>query len=321
MASDHRTRWIDLKIGLLAAIVVVAVSLGILVFGRVGSLHGKKFALYVTADAARGVIRGTEVWLEGQRVGTVSGIDFRAPTVPAKDRLVIRLSMLESARPHIRMDTRVQVRAGGSIIGDQVVYMSSGTARKRGVAPGDTIRAYEQSDFESVSSDFAVASKDFPGIIENVKLLSAQLQSVEGTIGAFGADAGGKEMARVHARATRLMSRLSNGRGTIPLALGRSDMLRARAQRAMSQADSIRTLVGSDRHSLGRFRRDSTLSRSVGAVRDELQRVQALASSPDGTVGRLRTDSALTQAVHADLASLDSLMADIKKHPLRYIAF
>jgi hypothetical protein len=46
-----------------------------------------------------------------------------------------------------------------------------------------------------------------------------------------------------------------------------------------------------------------------------------LASSPDGTVGRLRTDSALTQAVHADLASLDSLMADIKKHPLRYIAF
>src|SRR5206468_6933496 len=149
---------------------------------------------------------------------------------------VINLSMLESARPHIRMDTRVQVRAGGSIIGDQVVYMSSGTARMRGVAPGDTIRAYEQSDFEAVSSEMAVASKDFPAIIENVKLLSAQLQSAEGTIGAFGVSAGGPEMARIRTRTARLMSRLSNAHGTIPLALGRSDMLRARAQRAMAQA-------------------------------------------------------------------------------------
>jgi hypothetical protein len=321
MASNHRTRWIDLKIGLIAGIFVAAVSLSILVFGRVGSLHGKKFALYVTTDAARGVIRGTEVWLEGQRVGTVTGVDFRPPSVPPKERLLISLSMLESARPHIRMDTRVQVRAGGSIIGDQVVYMSSGTARMRGVGPADTIRAYEQPDFESVSSDVAVASKDFPAIIENVKLLSAQVQSVEGTIGAFGIDAGGKEMARVRTRTSSLMSRLSNAHGTIPLALGKSDMLRARAQRAMAQADSIRALVSSDRHSLGRFRRDSTLLRDVDAVRAELGRVQALASNPDGTIGRLRTDSALTQAVHGDLAALDSLFADIKKHPLRYIAF
>jgi hypothetical protein len=89
----------------------------------------------------------------------------------------------------------------------------------------------------------------------------------------------------------------------------------------MAQADSIRALVSSDRHTLGRFRRDSTLMRSVGAVRNELQRVAAEAASPDGTIGRIRTDSALTASIHRDLAALDSLLTDIKKHPLRYIAF
>lgn len=321
MAPSHRIRWIDLRLGTLAMVAILVVAALILIFGRVGTLHGKKFTLYVTASAARGVIRGTQVWLDGQWVGTVKRVDFRPATVAASDRLVMTLSMLESARPHIRMDTRVQVRAGGSIISDQVVYMSSGTARLRGVVDRDTIRAREQSDFESVSSDAALATKQFPGIIENVKLLGTQLRSAEATLGALGLEPNSPQVRRVRARTADLMARLSSGGGTVPLALSNSDLLRARAARAMSQADSIRTLVASDRHSLGRFRRDSTLFASVGAVRNELRRVVAQASSPDGTIGRIRTDSALTASLHVDLAALDSLLTDIKKHPLRYIAF
>lgn len=317
----HAHRWPDLKIGIVSLTTVLVVGLAILVFGNVGAVHGRKFTLYVTTDAARGVIRGTEVWLDGQLVGTVKDVAFCPPTVNPKDRLVLVLSMLEDARPHIRMDTRVQIRAGTTIIGDQVVYMSSGTARQRGIRAGDTIRAGEQPDFESVSSDVALASREFPGIIENVKLLSAQLRSTEGVIGAFGVDMRGPQLQRLRARSERLMSRISGGSGTIPMLLGSSDELRGRASRAMAAADSIRTLLSSDRHSFGRFRRDSTLGRQIQETRDELERVQALASSPNGTIGRLRADSAITVAIHRDVASLDSLFADIKTHPLRYIAF
>ena len=43
--------------------------------------------------------------------------------------------------------------------------------------------------------------------------------------------------------------------------------------------------------------------------------------SPNGTIGRLRGDSALIQNIHRDYAALDSLIADMKKHPLRYSPF
>jgi len=317
----HGLRWLDLKIGLISASIILVVGLLILVFGNVGAVHGRKFTLYVTTDEARGVIRGTEVWLDGQLVGTVKDVAFRPPTVNPKDRLVLMLSMLDDARPHIRMDTRVQIRAGTTIIGDQVVYMSSGTSRQRGIKDGDTIRAGEQQDLESVSSDVALATREFPGIIENVKLLSAQLRSTQSVIGAFGVDMRGPQLQRLRARSEHLMTRLSGGSGTIPMLFGPSDELRGRASRAMAAADSIRTLVSSDRHSLGRFRRDSTLTQEIQETRDELERVQALASSPNGTIGRLRADSAIAVAIHRDVASLDSLFADIKKHPLRYIAF
>ena len=195
--------WNDLKIGLLSTAAVIAAALGVLIFGRVGTLHGKTFQVYVTTKAARGVIRGTEVWLDGQKVGLVRNVTFQPPTVDPSNRVVLQLKVLKSAQEHVRLDTRIQVRSGGSVIGDQVVYMTSGTARMRQVAEGDTIRSGEQVDYESMSGDAAVATKEFPAIIENVKLLSAQLRSVNGTLGALGAEGtGGGMQSRSHACVT-----------------------------------------------------------------------------------------------------------------------
>jgi phospholipid/cholesterol/gamma-HCH transport system substrate-binding protein len=317
----HRPRWQDLHIGIIAAVIVFVGAMLILVFARVGVLHGKKFTLFVTTDAARGVIRGTEVWLDGQLIGVVKGVAFRQPGVNPTDRLVLVLEVLESARPHIRQNTRVQIRGGTSFIGDQVVALRSGTTNARGVADGDTIHAGQQTDFESVASDAALASRQLPAIIGNVRLLMARLHTAEGSLGAFGVEGGGAQMEGVLASTGRLMNRLMGSRGTVALGYDSAGALRTQAQRIMAQADSIRALVTSNEHSLGRFRRDSTLVREVGRIRDELREVERLADSPQGTIGRARTDSAIARNVHRDLVAFDSLFLDLKKHPLRYIAF
>jgi len=316
-------RWQDLKIGLLSTAGVIAAALGVLIFGRVGTLHGKTFQIYVTTKAARGVIRGTEVWLDGQKVGLVRDVAFQPPTVEPSNRIVMKLRILKSAEQHVRLDTRVQVRSGSSVIGDQVVFMSSGTARMRQVADGDTIHSSDaQVDYESLSGEAAEATKEFPAIIENVKLLSAQLRSVNGTLGALGVEGTGGAMQRVRARASRVLDRLSSSStGTVGLALTNRELMLARARRALSQTDSIRALLGSNEHSLGRFRRDSTLLGHVTSVRAALDSLQRLAASPNGTIGRFRADSAIILNIQRDRAALDSLITDMKKHPLRYTPF
>jgi ABC-type transporter Mla subunit MlaD len=316
----HRARWTQLSIGLAGAGAVVVVAVLILVFARVGALHGKTFRLFVTTDAARGVIRGTEVWLDGQKVGLVRAVDFQPVSKAPSERLVLALDVVDEVRQDIRADSRVTIRSGATLIGDQVVYMSSGTATARGLADGDTIRA-EQSDVESVTSDAALAAREFPAIIANVKLLGAQIRSAEGTIGAFLGERGGADMRGVQDQTERLMTRLQTSDGTFGLALRDRATLQQRAEHAMAEVDSIRKLLSSNQHSLGRFRRDSTLTREMTRTRRELLEVRRLASSPTGTIGRLRADSAIAMAVRHDLALVDSLMADIKKHPLRYIAF
>jgi phospholipid/cholesterol/gamma-HCH transport system substrate-binding protein len=314
-------RWKDLTIGIVSAAAILLGAALVLIYGRVGGLHGKTFSVYVTSDAARGVIRGTEVWLDGQKVGLVRNVSFQSPSVSPRERVVMSLTVLDDARPRIRRDTRVDIRSGGTLLGDQVVYLSSGTTRVSGVNNGDTIHAGNQMDLESIASDVTGATGELPGIVENVKLLTAQLRSAQSTIGAFGLDGGGPQMRQATEKASRIMSRLSSSKGTAGLVMSHSDLLMARASHAMAQADSIRALLSSNQHSLGRFRRDSSIVRAIQNVQAELQHVEQLASEPTGTIGRFRADSAVTYNINRDMAALDSLMADIKKHPLRYIAF
>jgi hypothetical protein len=317
----QRVGWKGLGIGIFATAAVIGGALLILIYGRVGTLRGKKFTLVASTSAARGVIRGTEVWLDGQRIGAVKDVSFQAPSASREERLVLTLDVLAKSRELIRRDSRIEIRSGASLIAEQVVYITSGTAKQPMIAAGDTLRALEQKDTEGLTSDFAIASREFPGILENVKLLATQMQSAQGTFGALGLDVGRTDMARVRARATRLMSRFSESNGTAGLARAGMGDLRARASRAMAQLDSVKALVFSDKHSLGRFRRDSTLMIEIGRLRAELAEVRRLAADPSGTIGRLRSDSAIVRNIHRDLAALDSLIADVKKHPLRYLPF
>src|SRR5689334_487300 len=193
----RKVHWRDLIIGLIAAAGVIIAAFVILVYGRVGLLHGSKFTLYVLTDAARGVIRGTEVWLDGQKVGVVKGVNFRSPDNPASERLVLVLSILESDRARVRRDSKIQVRSGANIIGDRVVYIASGTTKVGGVADGDTIHGAEQADIEGMTSDAALATRELPAIVENVKLLADQLQTAQGTLGALGLEGGGAQTVQL----------------------------------------------------------------------------------------------------------------------------
>jgi hypothetical protein len=94
-----------------------------------------------------------------------------------------------------------------------------------------------------------------------------------------------------------------------------------RARVAMSRADSVQQLLGSSRHSLGRFRRDSTLAADVAEIRNELTIVRALLAEPRGTLGRAARDSALIAGMAAVEREMGALLADVKRRPLRYLAF
>ena len=311
--------WSDVRGGLVACLVIVVVAFGILRYMRVGALHGDTFVLYALVSEARGVTTGSEVWLSGQKIGKITGIHFRAPTVAdTAARIEIAMEVLEEHRAALRRDAVAQIRSGGSIIGPPVVYLHPGTTRSTPIQPGDTLRMLVQSDFQEATAQFGAATAELPAVMSNVSALGAKLRSTEGTIGAMMNGPGLVELERARAQASRLVTALGSGRGSVgPVMRGG---LTTRAGRVMARVDSVRALLASPSTSIGRFRKDSTLMAEVGDVREELARVRAALEGPEGTLGRSQRDSAVIDALGRAQQEMTLLFADIRKNPRRYLS-
>jgi phospholipid/cholesterol/gamma-HCH transport system substrate-binding protein len=315
----RRLSWSDVRGGLVACAAIALVAIAILVFMRVGALHGDTFPLYALVGEARGVGKGSEVWLSGQKIGRITDIQFRSPSIAdTNSRILISMEVLEADRGSMHRDAVAQIRAGGGIMGPPVVYVSPGTPRAGLLQPNDTVRTLMQSDVEGATAQFSGAMSEVPIILNNVRVLRAQLQTSEGTVGAFMNGPGMGELQRARIQTSRVMSRVSAGGGsTGPIMNGG---LTRRAGRVMARVDSLRALLASRNTSLGRFRRDSTLMDEVGDIRNELTLVRATLDESRGTAGRVLHDSALTDALGQAQREMALLLADIKKNPRRYLS-
>jgi phospholipid/cholesterol/gamma-HCH transport system substrate-binding protein len=313
----RQIHWRELTGGIIAAAIIAAVTLAVLLFARVGGLHGKKVTLYVATAEAPGILAGSEVWLAGQKEGVVNGVTFQAPTVPETERVLITTAFLAEALPMVRRDSYAQIKPGGSLIGTVVVSISPGTATAPPLRDGDTIYTRHRAAVASLSEDISSLGPQFAALGGATKQLADKINRPVGTIGNYRAS-GLADVSDVSAGMSSLSAR-AGGNGTIGRAM-RGD-LRLRASHAMAAADSIRTLMGSNRGSLGRFRRDTTFFTKANHVLAEVDTLRALLADPVGSFEAAHSDSTLTLQLARTHALLAALIKDAKSHPLRYITF
>ncbi len=311
-------KWKDLKVGIIAATALIALVVSILVFARVGAIRGDKRRLSVLTGEATGVLKGTEVWVSGQKVGLVTTIDYMSTGSPVADRIVINAEIRAKEFPLIRRDSKVEIRPGGNLIGSPVVMISSGTASAAPVQDGDTLNAVEGVMIEGMMTSVRKVGSEVTALGSDLGKAMTQLKSPSGTTGAM-LQNGIPSLTATSNQFSQLMAKMNSGRGTVGLAT--RNRLFARAAAVMSSVDSLRTMLATGDGNVGRFRRDSTLMPQVSELMARVDSLRALASNPAGTMGRARGDSTLTLELARTRRELDALMKDIKKHPLRYIAF
>lgn len=317
-----RARWSNLVVGIGCVAALAFGALAVLRYARVGALRGDTVRLYARTGLARGVFPGTDVWLEGRKIGVVASVRFRPPSTDTLERLLVELDILGKDVGQIRRDSWAQIRPGGTLIGTPVIWVRAGSIAAAPLSDGDTLSMRPQGDTEDVMSKVAVATAELPKIMANVQGIMSSLDSARGSAGAVLGDEGGMErIALVGGRAAGLVTRATSGSGTTGLFLrrGRRDLV-GRARAAMAGVDSLRALLATPGTSVGRFRRDSTLARSIGDLRNEVSIVRALLAEPRGTAGRVLGDSAVFDQLGRAQRELGVLMQDVKKRPLRYLS-
>jgi phospholipid/cholesterol/gamma-HCH transport system substrate-binding protein len=267
---------------------IVLAALAVLVFARVGALHGDTYRLYVLADDARGVMGGTEVWLAGQKIGAVDDITFRPVTNDSSGRLAVALDILDGYRSAIRGDSRAEFRSGSTPIGATIVSISIGSPEEPELEANDTIPRAVQIDPDSVRAAFSSAAGQIPVL----------LKDADGLVHAFrralGPSAGDSttRLTVIADRLTRLARRMDAGGGTLAR-LGSDTIVTRRLDRIAARSRALAKALDAPDNTLGRLANDSSLSRAVADVRRDVDTLRVQLEEERGTAGRILYDDAI----------------------------
>ncbi|MEO8576740.1 MAG: MlaD family protein [Gemmatimonadales bacterium] len=314
---SRNLQWSELKTGIIAFAVLVALVMSILLFARVGALRGDKDDIYVLTQEADGVLEGTEVWLSGQKIGLVKDIHFRPVSTDRLERLAIHTEILRDRMHFIRRDAWADIRSGDNLIGSPIVFISSGTSKAPALKSGDTLINISTSKMKPVGQKVDDLTKKLSTLADSGKSVAAALSSPNSNIGAF-RSSGIAKINNANAAFSGLMKKTTEGNGSV--ALASRDDIPARVSRVLAAKDSIALLLTTDRGSVGRFRKDSSLFKNVGHIRSQLDSLKTMMSGTTG-VARLRGDTTVTTEMARARLQLTAIMADLKKHPGRYISF
>ena len=307
--------WRDLKVGAISFAVIVTLVLSILLFARVGALHGDTTNIYVVADDAPGVLSGTEVWLSGQKVGLVKDVHFRPPSTDTLERLAIHLEILSKHMHFIRKDAWADIRPGGNLIGSPVVFISSGTSRVAALNEGDTLKEISTGMMKPVGDRMEELGNRLGMLTDSGGRVLRLLQSQAGTAGRLVGSGWPKVTAQTD-QIARIARRAAAGEGS--LARFAHGDLGAHVARIRAAKDSIGELMSTGRGNIGRFRKDSTLINQISHLRGEVDSLRSL-STGGGALGKMKSDSTLSIEMRKLREELTALMADLKKRPLRYL--
>ena len=306
--------WRKLIGGIVALILIIGGALSIIAFARVGSLRGDTYIAYILADQASGIFKGTDVWLQGQKVGVVKEVGFRSLPTDTAVQTVLKMEVMTPFQPFIKRDSRVEFKPGGTYVGAQVVALRIGSPTAAVLEPGDTLTRVSIIDPDLRSSELTEAGQDFPQIVSSLRAIGNDLSKTQSQFSTLGEHSSGLQLVMKH------VSQFEQRRkGSLTLFL-RDRELAGRAKIVLNRADSLLRITR-EPGTLSRFKSDTGLRAALSGTRAELDSVRVRIAREDGSAGRFLSDDALEK----DLANLSNeilrTLADFGKRPERYSPF
>ncbi len=283
----------EVLVGLLLVAAVV-IGLGGTIWIARGGL-ARNYPMYARFNWGAGLKQGQPVLLAGVQIGFVDRVEL-----DPNGTLVVGLKVQQQYR--VPKGSTATVQANG-IFGDQLIAIKPVVGQKEYMLQGDTIPT-------------GAGSPGTAELLSKGDSIASDVRALTGKARAEFVDGGGMQDVRATiTQLTRLVAQMSRVMTEQSTQLTRTqDALRNTiASVDTAKIDSTLTNVRAMSASL------EQLSRELKQTNAQVQTVVAKVSSGDGTVGKLMNDDAIYRRLDSVLLRVDSLMADIKNNPRKYI--
>lgn len=270
-------RWSQLKVGILSLVSLALLAAIVFLITGHGGFFAKTETLRAFSPDAGGLRTGAVVRLAGVDVGAVEKVQLTGN--PSPDQAVeIVMRVDKHFAPEIRSDSQMLLAAEG-LLGERYVNITRGTASGTPVPDGGAIPFHPTPEF----SELVGGSRD---LLDNLNVLTAQLNSVVGTI--------------------------ESGRGTVGRLI-EDRTLYDRLNETVLGADKLIADLNAGKGSFGQLLRSDDLYTHFNAAVDKMDGLIDQMQSGNGTIGRLVSDPALYSDTQHFIAQGTALLNNVNQ--------
>jgi phospholipid/cholesterol/gamma-HCH transport system substrate-binding protein len=283
----------EVLVGLLVAVALVVTVLGSLWLARGGLSKG--YPLYAKFPWGAGLKQGQPVLLVGVNVGYVDEVDLHQDGI-----LVTTLRIAKDYQ--VPITSKAAVVPNG-IFGDQAVAVTPSKPDARSFKPGDTIPIGPStpgiSELTSKADSITKSVNAITTALEQQLVAQGGIRDLRNTIGATNQLV--TEFAAIASEQSRQLTATMTSlrRATTAIDPAKVD----------STVSNLRTASANM----------AEMSAQLKATSGKLDVIIAKVDSGNGSAAKLLNDPGVYNDVRALLQRMDSLVADIKKNPKRYI--
>jgi hypothetical protein len=278
------------------------------------SAFEKNYSITALVPDAPGIAPGTPVWIGGKEVGGVLRVAILPTSIDTLGRVAVTLELPVWVREQVRTDSRVRLTSV-SMMSEAVIDILPGSAAAPMLQPGDTLRLDARLSAVELTDRAAALRTEMDTVVSALRALAPA------------ASARMEQTRRIVERLDGAMQEVQQIRADLAanpgLARIRGPEFQASLERARDHAAELPDMIesarqraegaGEVRAALGRLQlRADTLVAQLDAAAAMLQQ-------SEGFVGRFQQDTALIRAVNGARASLDSLIAEARRNPLRFV--
>ena len=256
-------------------------------------------------DTVLGLKRGDKVTIRGVKVGKVLGVDLEG------GRPAVTIGLEKDKVRALPRDSRLVLRSEG-MLGGQIVEIQVGSDPQV-LEDGAKISGDAGGSIEGMTTNAAEMARRLKEAVDDLAS-PTNLGRIEGIL------------LRVDSTTVELRDLLGENRTALSGTLDSLSLASADARQVVAEnRERVRRSVENIRATTARMASASrTLEESALSLRETLDNLRVVTQKMrdgEGTLGRLLHDEEAYRQAQATLASMDSLLTDVRRNPGRYFKF
>jgi phospholipid/cholesterol/gamma-HCH transport system substrate-binding protein len=303
MATKDKTRWSQLRVGIMAIVAMAILGTLIFLLTSGGSVFRSSVTLHTFMSDSGAMAQGSPVRLNGIVIGNVKSVTLSGDKTPGR-AIRINMEVYEDMLKSIPVDSQAFISAE-NLLGTKFINITMGKATET-VKAGGEVQARQVEGFDEVIASSYDLMTSLKGILGRMDNIIAEIEKGEGSIGKFIVDPRFyDELTKTVVEVRQIAQAVGDGKGTVGKLLYDPAMY-DQINKTVTDVDALILEIRNGRGTAGKFITDDALYEEARQSVTELKTMLAELNQGKGTMGKLLKDDQIANDLSATLTKVNT---------------